>query len=202
MFFQVSEILTVPVHDSTFIFIYTSLRPSAILIFPQFYLKNSRSIYRRGARRWRKMYKVNGHIFQVSGTIDRFILFIRPVIHSFVHSLIHTFINIENEINRNLNLEGLVFRSQCFYFYSFPNNPLPWLSCCAHFLSLFPPPPPPSPNCNILLLNNIAYYLIPFYLQGSKFLNIFYWGWGGIHHINFIYQLNNILLFLFGFMCK
>jgi atypical protein kinase C iota type len=25
-----------------------------------------RSIYRRGARRWRKMYKVNGHIFQVS----------------------------------------------------------------------------------------------------------------------------------------
>ena len=25
----------------------------------------SRSIYRRGARRWRKMYKVNGHIFQV-----------------------------------------------------------------------------------------------------------------------------------------
>ena len=24
-----------------------------------------RSIYRRGARRWRKMYKVNGHIFQV-----------------------------------------------------------------------------------------------------------------------------------------
>ena len=23
-----------------------------------------RSIYRRGARRWRKMYKVNGHIFQ------------------------------------------------------------------------------------------------------------------------------------------
>ena len=26
----------------------------------------SRSIYRRGARRWRKMYKVNGHIFQVN----------------------------------------------------------------------------------------------------------------------------------------
>ena len=23
-----------------------------------------RSIYRRGARRWRKLYKVNGHIFQ------------------------------------------------------------------------------------------------------------------------------------------
>ena len=25
-----------------------------------------RSIYRRGARRWRKLYKVNGHIFQVT----------------------------------------------------------------------------------------------------------------------------------------
>ena len=24
-----------------------------------------KSIYRRGARRWRKLYKVNGHIFQV-----------------------------------------------------------------------------------------------------------------------------------------
>ena len=29
------------------------------------YMSMSRSIYRRGARRWRKMYKVNGHIFQV-----------------------------------------------------------------------------------------------------------------------------------------
>ncbi|TNN41351.1 Protein kinase C zeta type [Liparis tanakae] len=29
-----------------------------------FYLRVKESIYRRGARRWRKLYRVNGHLFQ------------------------------------------------------------------------------------------------------------------------------------------
>ena len=32
--------------------------------FDYFVLFFAESIYRRGARRWRKVYKVNGHIFQ------------------------------------------------------------------------------------------------------------------------------------------
>lgn len=35
-----------------------------------------RSIYRRGARRWRKLYKVNGHIFQAKRFNRRYVTYV------------------------------------------------------------------------------------------------------------------------------
>ena len=44
--------------------LYLSLIPGLPPAPGQLCYGEDRSIYRRGARRWRKMYKVNGHIFQ------------------------------------------------------------------------------------------------------------------------------------------
>ena len=56
-----------------------------------------RSIYRRGARRWRKMYKVNGHIFQV-GTLLSLCRISSPGINNI-------------QYRQNMNMNNIVGRS-------------------------------------------------------------------------------------------
>lgn len=41
----------------------SAARPAMLLLYKRF-LSLLESIYRRGARRWRKLYRVNGHLFQ------------------------------------------------------------------------------------------------------------------------------------------